>query len=213
MSASIYKTVSIPAAIGGAPGVVSQEVSGSVFYCVTSSGEFVVRVADQGPQTMSSGRWFGTPGGRGFGALTFENTSGSVVTVTFWVGWENFIDPTVQLKSDLQLNVTLSNVMDQTTAATSNIFSRTVPSPGTPITITPIEEVYIRKAIVYALKDTDGTPNAGNVQIGPAETTLPIILSPGDEYVIEPPLGTKTDLFAWYIDAANADDGVVIIYW
>ena len=57
--------------------------------------------------------------------------------------------------------------------------------------------------------------NTGNVRIGPdnSANAQPIVLTPGDEYVLEGPNGTKQDFDEWFLDADTSGDGVVIIYF
>jgi hypothetical protein len=215
MTGSSYKTVVIPAAVAGTPGVVSQEVSGSVFYCVAATASFLIRVADQGAQTMSAGRTFGSPSapGRGFGSLTFENTSGSAITVTYWVGYENFVaDPTVNVSTG-EITATMSNTLAGAAAASPTQFAKTVASAGTPESLTAGASNF-RKALLYAYKTVARGANTGNVRIGvgPAASSQIIQLSPGDEYIIEAPTGAKFDFQDWYIDADNNGDGVVVLY-
>jgi hypothetical protein len=214
MTGATFKTVSVPAAVAGTPGVVSQEVSGSVFYCVASTAAIQVRVADQGAQTMSTGRSFGSPGGRGFGSITFENSSGSAITVSYWVGWENFVaDPTVNVTGTLTASSTISNTLAGAAAASPTQFAKTVASAGTPESLTAGASNF-RKALLYAYKTVARGANTGNVRIGvgPAASSQIIQLSPGDEYIIEAPTGAKFDFQDWYIDADNNGDGVVVLY-
>lgn len=57
----------------------------------------------------------------------------------------------------------------------------------------PMPSLVIRRAIITA-----GLGNGGNIQLGPhAGATYNNVLAPGQQYVIENPLGVETNLDTW----------------
>lgn len=82
--------------------------------------------------------------------------------------------------------------------------------------ITPLTTAatHFRKAILMAKKDLTGTDNADIVALGPSAEAneQPIVLQPGDSYVLEAPLGAKWDFRDWNFLVAADNDGLVVIY-
>lgn len=76
-------------------------------------------------------------------------------------------------------------------------------------------QTYFRYALLLGCKALDGTNNVGIVQIGASATASqqPIIINPGDTYVLPAPHGAKFDFQNWYLDTLNDADGVVAIYF
>jgi hypothetical protein len=117
---SQYRTITIDAAAGSTPGSVNLPAPGSVFHCISATGSFRVSADNQAPVTLAAGRGFGRPArqgtstednqptrnvpngnripGIGWQRLTFYNTSGVGISVTFYVGYDAFV-------SDLGVNV------------------------------------------------------------------------------------------------------------
>jgi hypothetical protein len=58
---SQFYTITLDAAASGQPGAFNMLAPGSVFHCLTSTGEFRVQADNQGSVTMNSGRGFGSP--------------------------------------------------------------------------------------------------------------------------------------------------------
>jgi len=73
---------------------------------------------------------------------------------------------------------------------------------------------YYRWALLYGFKSESGTNNVGTVKVGwnSGANKQPIAVAPGGLVVIEAPLGAKWNLQDLYMDVANDDDGVVIVY-
>ena len=74
-----------------------------------------------------------------------------------------------------------------------------------------------RTATLIACKSIAGPTagaNTGVVQIGvsAANNEQPLEFSPGDERVIHAAAGQMLDLSQYYLQVANANDGLVIIY-
>lgn len=91
---------------------------------------------------------------------------------------------------------------------------KTSTTVGTPVKISSTA-IYFRKATILAKKSLAGTNNTGNMLLGLGSTTitLPYSLAPGDEVILEAPVGAKWSLSDWYIDpATTSGDGVVVIY-
>lgn len=218
MGVQNYKLLTVPAAVAGTPGVVHEGVSGSVFYCVLATAALVVRPQDQGPITVQTGRTFGTPvaqGGRPFGALTFENSSGSDIDITFMVSDEAFDAEKVTFidTTGLVVNTAMKNDIAECVLVAPAQFAKTVSSAGTPEALTASAS-YFRKAIAYAYKTVARGANTGNIRIGVGSGAGQqlIQMTPGDEYVIEAPTGARMNFQNWYIDADNNGDGVVMVY-
>lgn len=74
---------------------------------------------------------------------------------------------------------------------------------------------YFRWCLLIAQKDMAGTANVGNVNIGfaGAANQQPILLAPGDQYVLPIPVGAKCDFQNVWLKTANNGDGVVAIYF
>lgn len=87
----------IPAAANGSPGLaVDDSLQGScIFYCINATGAFRVRADKRDALTGSSGKGFGNPKASTFKRLTFYNDSNVSVTVTYWVGDEEYKDQSV----------------------------------------------------------------------------------------------------------------------
>lgn len=97
--------------------------------------------------------------------------------------------------------------------ATPAQFVKTVAAAGTPEALTA-SRTYFRQAIFKAVKALAGTANTGDVKLGFASPVneQPIVLTPGDTYVLQPTPGEKWDFATLYLDAATNGDGVVVIY-
>jgi hypothetical protein len=80
------KTVSIPAAINGQPGVYNENAGDdTVFSCISSSGPFQVQIK-QKKQSGFATLVLGEPGGPGLGMVTLLNSGSAAVDVTFDTG-------------------------------------------------------------------------------------------------------------------------------
>jgi len=90
-------------------------------------------------------------------------------------------------------------------------FLRPVPVPGVPVALNN-GNFYTAKII--AVKTAAGDANTGNVKVGAnaAVNNQPYILAPGDEITIEAPGNNQRRFDDWYVDADNANDGVMVIY-
>lgn len=88
-----------------------------------------------------------------------------------------------------------------------------VASHGTPVALGGA--VAFRKLTLIANKSgTARTPNVGDLYLGKsgAGGTQPITVAKGTVYELEAPLGQSYLLSEWFIDAANDNDGAVILY-
>lgn len=80
------KSVSIPAAINGNPGVYSERNMDTVFVCISSDGPCTVQLGSQAAASCIAGLVLGTPGGPQIQTLTLQNTGVVAVNVTFDTG-------------------------------------------------------------------------------------------------------------------------------
>lgn len=74
--------------------------------------------------------------------------------------------------------------------------------------------LYFRWALVIAQRDLAGAANTNNIKlgVGAAANQQPIVLAPGDQYVLPIPTGAKADFQNWHLAIADVGDGVVVIY-
>ena len=90
--------------------------------------------------------------------------------------------------------------------------SKTVAAIGTPERISLTDE-YFRKATIMGLK-ADRTANTGIIYLGVGATndTQPFAIAAGAVIYINAPVGSRYNWKDWWLDAATAADGVVILY-
>lgn len=189
-----------------------ESVKGKVVACISSTGVFNVELDNGGYQELSTGRKIS---GDAFKRVTFVDTSGSDNTITFYIGNEDITLPNV-IQDASSSSTAIANNISSCIASTPSQILKTNGTPGTPVALTAAQ-TYFRKAIIIAQKTLDGlagAANTGNVAIGASGTAAqqPILLTPGDSYVIDAPIGGKYDFRNFYLDVANAGDGVVVIY-
>lgn len=89
-------------------------------------------------------------------------------------------------------------------------------SPGTPKQLSSVAKNF-RHATIIGCKSLNGPsagPNAGLVRLGlsAAANEQPLEFNPGDERSISTASNQMLDLSQYYLDVANAGDGVVILY-
>lgn len=80
------KSISIPAATSGNPGVYSEANNNSVFQCISSDGACQVRLGSQAAVSCIAGLVLGTPGGPPIESLLFQNFGSKAVNLTFDTG-------------------------------------------------------------------------------------------------------------------------------
>lgn len=86
-----YRTITVPA-----NSVYNHNENGKVFACVIAATAFFVRADHEGELAMGAGRGFGNPNTESRARLTFRNTSGAPIDITFYWGYEEFRpDPSV----------------------------------------------------------------------------------------------------------------------
>lgn len=83
-----------------------------------------------------------------------------------------------------------------------------------PTQVTTTGGTWFRIARIIAIKDLNGTNNAGVVKIGWTSTAsqLPIVMAAGTSIVYEAPVGAKHDLADLYVSVATDNDGIVVVY-
>jgi hypothetical protein len=108
---SDFRTIVIPSATGGMPGIRPEIVSGRHYACIAADGTFAVR-ADNNSQIESKlGHYFGDDKAPDFGKLTFYNYTAAAITVIYYAG-QVFYKPTT--------NTTLSSVQVTVASVTKN---------------------------------------------------------------------------------------------
>jgi hypothetical protein len=95
-------------------------------------------------------------------------------------------------------------------------FAITNSSTTTPVQVSSVAKNF-RTATIIACKTVQGpsaSPNTGRVQIGVSANNneQPLEFNPGDERVIHAAAGQMLDLSQYYLQVANANDGIVVIY-
>lgn len=89
-----------------------------------------------------------------------------------------------------------------------------VASAGTPVQFTATAGTWAAWAVIVPRKASN-VANVGNVFFGPsaAVNTQNIVQATGAApFTIPIPAGAKIDLSSWWLDGANAADGVVVYY-
>jgi hypothetical protein len=85
-----YRTITIPAAVGGKPGIWIEPFPARVFFCVAATGNFNVGTDGNLPSPMSQGRGFGSANSLKFLQLVFTNDGSAEVVVTAWIADKEF---------------------------------------------------------------------------------------------------------------------------
>lgn len=67
---------------------------------------------------------------------------------------------------------------------------------------------YVRKVLIYA----DSANETNGVNLVPDGDIAPILLQPGDEYLIDVPHGTKFDLNSWTVYAETGTERLTFFY-
>jgi len=86
---TIQRTVTVPAS-----GILVVMVVASVFYCVAAERAIQVQPDEGVAVDISTGKGFGTSGGKRFNKLVFKNTNIVAVVVNFYAGDEPYSGPT-----------------------------------------------------------------------------------------------------------------------
>ncbi len=87
-------------------------------------------------------------------------------------------------------------------------FTKLIAATGTPERLSATN-LPVSQCIIIGKKSAR-TDNTGNVYMGVTSTNdaQPIPIFPGGQYVL-----TNVDLYEWYFDTDNVNDGVIVIYW
>jgi hypothetical protein len=209
-----YKTISIPAKIGTAPGVVNVPELGSVFRCITAGGTFRVQPDNQGSLTMSSGRGFGNPGAAPFRRLSFFNDTAAAIAVTYYAGTEAF-----ELTDAGTVQVTVNPDTATTVTPAGFLVLAGDYGSGTQTSITQDATLFAQKVWLYPASAVSGgvpAANTGDMHVGLSSTCQPRTLTPTDLDVpiyYEAPVGTKIALSAIWMRAETiGTDGLWVEY-
>lgn len=209
-------TITIPAA-DTAPGTYNLKAKGRYFLVTALNGSFNV-VTNQG-DTYSideTGSGFGDTKSPIFASLNFYNATGSAVTITFYVSLYPIKTSDVTVQSSVTVSSAITNVLADCTPAALNSSAIGCAAANTAYQFSGAS-VLFRKIIILAYKSfgTAGNPptaNTGQVFIGVGSIKMPIALNPGDVWDLEAPTGASYNLNEFYISAANAGDGILVIY-
>ena len=200
-------TIVIKAGVQG----VSYHCAGSEFLCVAATGVFTM--------SYDGSAFFQMQGGLGFSQsytqLWFSNTSGADISVTFYFGTLklnmsilNFVPGT----SAIPVNATITSTAIAATETVPGQFLKTTTAAA--IVALQAASLYVRWCLIIAQKDLAGTANAGVVRLGTsiAANSQPWPLSPGDEFTVPIPDGSKLDLSKLFLSVATNGDGVTVLY-
>ena len=80
------KSIAVPAASNGNPGVYSESNSDTVFICISSDGACKVQIGSQAAVSCIAGLVLGEPGAAPLGSIVFQNFGSTAVNVTFDTG-------------------------------------------------------------------------------------------------------------------------------
>jgi len=201
MSDPVFRDITIPA-----NGAHVESVQGRYFVCISATASFKVEPNTGGKIIIGAGGAFGGEKSKVFRRLTFHNTTGTDIDVSFYAGDEKY-----------ELNVPIDNgsvsAIIGTASTTPQQFVKTSSTPATPVALSATSKLF-QRATIIALKTLAGGTNSGNVNLGASSTVnqQPYVLEPGDEIVLEAPIGKQWNFTDWYLDVANSGDGVVVIY-
>lgn len=93
--------------------------------------------------------------------------------------------------------------------------AKSVAATGTPERIVGSQDQNLfRRAWVGGFSSAQ-TANTGSVYLGTTATDgeQPLEIKTGEWKELKAPEGAKLDLYDLYVDVANANDGVVVVYW
>lgn len=204
----MQRTITLPA-----NGTYPLRVEASVLAILSATASFQVQTDRDGVRTMASDRKLGSVGGPKFKRITFIETGGADNTITFYVGDQEYVANT--LANTGSVNAAIVPGLTSIGAP----FVKLNATPGTPVAIAAASKPF-RKAKLIAQQDLDGlgpaTPNAGNIALGGGSAVVAnqgMLLAPGDEIVIEAPVGERWDFNQLYFDVASAGDGLAVVLW
>jgi len=119
-------TITIPSAVGGVPGTFQYHRAGKVFACISAAAGFKIRPDNEQAVNMATGRGFGNAASATYNKLSFENSGGASIDVTFYWGFEDYrpdpsqVSANVNVAAIQQNNATYANGK---AAAISNLVS------------------------------------------------------------------------------------------
>lgn len=211
------KTLIIPAASGGQSGVQVEHAKGKYFYCSAANGAFRAITSTGDEYSFSeSGSGFGNDNSPVFGRVIFYNDGGAPVTITFYVSLTPIKTADVSVQSSITVNSQLTNTLAGCAAATLTDGIVTAAAANTAYYFaagsTPFRKITIMAYKAFGTPGVAPTANTGQVFVGVSALKQPITMNPGDVWTFEAPTGSKYDLNQMYLSAANAGDGVLIIY-
>ena len=88
------RSITIPAAVNGIPGVAEYSSRFKVFACLTTTADFQVQFDDGGLETVTGGVVLGDHSSHGYRTIIFYNTSGNDIAVTFTFS-NNTVNPAI----------------------------------------------------------------------------------------------------------------------
>jgi hypothetical protein len=119
-------TVTVPA-----NGVYRHLRPGKVFVCITATAALKVRPDNEAAISIATGRGFGGPAADERHLLTFENSSGVAIDVTFYWGFEDYKPDPSQVSTNVSVN-------QQNSATTSQAHGTPAAQPETLLTNTEL---------------------------------------------------------------------------
>jgi hypothetical protein len=200
-------TIIIPAT-----GVATEHGPGKFFLCTATNGAFTVRTSAGDEYDFSEpNSGFSSSDGRGWGTLTFYNRTAAPVTVIFQSSDSPIKLPDVAVANQAPVSVTSTLTNTLATCADENENELQVTASAAAAAFIGVATKF-RRAILIAQKNLDRIANTGNVYIGVSAGHQPILLAPGDTWIIEADTGAKRNFANWFISADNVGDGVSILF-
>lgn len=202
--------ITIPANTAAGNGTIKYSARGKYFLLKATNGEFLVQT-DYG-QTFDfsqPGEGFGNDNTPMFKRLNFSNPNGTAVSLTFYASMTPIRTPDASVNNTITASASLTNTLALCALEAENQVQ--VVSAGAAVAFAAAG-TYFRRAVIIAQQTLGRTANVGNVFIGVGGAAQPITLAPGGIWTIEADTGGKRDLGSWYVSAANAGDGISILY-
>lgn len=203
--------ITIPAAVGGVPGSLNLSVSGKFFLVAALDNPFRVRFKERDYPMQNVGDNFGDVTGPTFTILAVYNDGPVAVNADVLTGNEKISFSSTAISTTVA--TALTNTLAACTEAIPGQFAITNPNNATRVAFAAAGN-YFRHATVTAQRDLAGTPNVGVVRFGVSNgaNLQPVLLNPGDQQVIDAPVGCKYDFAKWFLAVATNGDGVAIIF-
>lgn len=201
------QTITLKAGQSGAV----QHVTGSEFLCVTATGVFQMSFDGSNYFDMQGGISFSQP----YTSLWFTNNTGADIVLEFYYGTLKLSMNVLNFVAGaaaVPVSAVLSSPVASASEALGNQFVK-VPAINT-VTALSAGQLFVSWVLLIAKQGFAGALNAGAVGVGwsNAANAQPLVMNPGDQWVIPVRVGGKVDLAKLFMVTANAGDGLVVMY-